>query len=315
MRKILNKYKKFKKSQESLYNFIIWCYGTIYNKIRLKFWCYILRSRPIAESFLTNKAKLRFEKKYKKELGKKYTYTIDKNSTIPKVIWWCWLQGEENAPELAKICLKSVRKNFPDYTINIVTMDNIKNYVKIPLSVYQKFNSGIISGAFFSDILRLNLLAEHGGIWIDSTVYCSGTETIEKIKNNDLFMYSNVVSTNSDIIKMSSWLIAASNSNMYIKEAASLINKYAERMYYLDDYFICHIILTILADKYDNILKKNIILNNTNPHMLAEVINDKFCREQYEEIIKCSSFHKLNRHIVLEDSNTYYAYIKNKMLS
>lgn len=28
----------------------------------------------------------------------------------PKVIWWCWLQGYDNAPEIVKACYNSLKK-------------------------------------------------------------------------------------------------------------------------------------------------------------------------------------------------------------
>ena len=48
---------------------------------------------------------------------------------------------------------------------------NLNDYVVIPEYIINKVKSGIISFTHFSDIVRLSLLAEHGGLWIDSTVY------------------------------------------------------------------------------------------------------------------------------------------------
>ena len=37
----------------------------------------------------------------------------------------------------------------------------------------QKYKAGIISRTHYSDLLRLSLLAQHGGVWLDATFYCS----------------------------------------------------------------------------------------------------------------------------------------------
>ena len=44
----------------------------------------------------------------------------------------------------------------------------------IPDWVKAKQEAGIITRTNLSDLLRLSLLAEHGGLWLDSTFYCSG---------------------------------------------------------------------------------------------------------------------------------------------
>lgn len=113
---------------------------------------------------------------------------------FPKIIWWSWLQGESEAPELAKVCLESLRKNFPDYKIVIVTNDNLDNYVKLPQTILDKFNAGWIKGAHFADIIRLNLLAKYGGVWMDATVFCTGNRFIKVIEISDMFMYQNLLS-------------------------------------------------------------------------------------------------------------------------
>lgn len=43
----------------------------------------------------------------------------------PKVVWWYWLQGEENAQEIVKACLSSLRKNLTqDYEIRVIDENN-----------------------------------------------------------------------------------------------------------------------------------------------------------------------------------------------
>lgn len=312
MNKVLKKYQKVRNSGLKSRDFWLWFIGTILNKLKNRIYTYLVIDTDLAMACSANKVKLKLVKKYKKkDQLNMQNIAEDASESFPKIVWWCWLQGEDEAPELAKICLASIRKNFEGYDIRVVTKDNIEEYVEIPKSIYKKLDAGIISGAFFSDILRLNLLAKHGGIWIDSTVYCSDDKLISKIEENDLFMYKNVLSTNSKIIQMSSWLIAARRGNRYLNHAASLLTDYAVNMHYLEDYFVCHIILSILADEY-SIWDNMMLYNNTDPHMLSQVINTPFSIAQYNEIINRSSFHKLNRHESTESKEyTYYDFIKD----
>lgn len=232
--------------------------------------------------------------------------------TLPKKIWWCWLQGEKDIPELPSICLKSLRRNLKDYKINIITLDNLKKYVVLPEEIYNKYNIGWISGAQFSDIIRLALLAKYGGIWIDSTVYCTDNKLMKIIENNNMFMFQNVMTTNSDVIKMSSWLMASKKQNPYIVEASRLLIDYHIRNSYTEDYFLCHLILTMLISKYQDIWNEMDILNNINPHVMQYMLNKPYSKEDFDRITRNSSFHKLNRHIKFKTGNTIFNFIRNQ---
>lgn len=94
-------------------------------------------------------------------------------------IWICWWQGLEQAPEIVKICIESIRQNAKNHKVTLITDDNYKEYVHIPSWVEQKRDKGIISKTHFADLLRLSLLAEHGGMWLDATFFCVSPE-IEK---------------------------------------------------------------------------------------------------------------------------------------
>ena len=235
-----------------------------------------------------------------------------KKKQLPRVIWWCWFQGEENIPELAKICLDSLRKHMPSYKITIITLENLTNYIIMPDFILRKFRAGWISGATFSDIIRLALLARYGGIWIDATVYCSDNRMIKLIENNNMFMYQNVLSSNSNVIKMSSWLMATKKGNPYIIEAHKLLMSYYKNTNYTEDYFLCHLILTMLIKKYPTIWNDMDIANNVNPHMLQHVLNNSFSEQLFNRIINKSSFHKLNRHIQFKKGDTFYNHLKSE---
>lgn len=90
-------------------------------------------------------------------------------------IWMCWWQGEENAPEIVKACIDSVRRNAGGHEVVVITDENFSDYVDIPDWVLEKVRAGIMSRTNLSDLLRLSLLAEHGGMWLDATFFCTGS--------------------------------------------------------------------------------------------------------------------------------------------
>lgn len=90
-------------------------------------------------------------------------------------IWMCWWQGEENAPEIVRACIDSVRRNAGGHEVVVITDENLSEYVDIPEWVLEKVRAGVMSRTNLSDLLRLSLLAEHGGMWLDATFFCSGS--------------------------------------------------------------------------------------------------------------------------------------------
>lgn len=123
----------------------------------------------------------------------KYSYSINnvldkstENNDDEMPIWQCWLQGTNNMPDLVKICMQSVKKFNPNRKIIILTEENIKDYIKLPDYIIEKYKKGIIPKPQFSDILRLSILKEYGGVWIDATIYLTG-KLPEGIFSSDFF--------------------------------------------------------------------------------------------------------------------------------
>lgn len=88
-----------------------------------------------------------------------------------RIIWICWFQGLESAPELVKRCIASVYKHTDEFKVIIITDKNFSNYLSLPSDIIEKYNSGLIGKAHFSDVLRCCLLHEYGGVWLDATIF------------------------------------------------------------------------------------------------------------------------------------------------
>jgi hypothetical protein len=86
----------------------------------------------------------------------------------PKRIWTYW-DREDRIPKTVKMCMRGWAKWNPDYEIILLTKKNYKGYVTIPeeLTSHPNFND---MPARFADLVRVWVLAEHGGIWIDSSI-------------------------------------------------------------------------------------------------------------------------------------------------
>lgn len=85
---------------------------------------------------------------------------------IPKIIHYCWFGGNP-LPKLAKKCIKSWKKYCPDYEIICWDESNF-DISKCPLYVRQAYDAK--KWAFVSDYVRLKLVYEYGGIYMDTDV-------------------------------------------------------------------------------------------------------------------------------------------------
>ncbi len=88
---------------------------------------------------------------------------------IPKKIWLLWLQGEQQAPPLVRCCLEQWRQKNPGWQVILLDRRNLEQFIQLqlPPSRLSKLTS-----QHQSDLIRLALLEQHGGVWADATTFC-----------------------------------------------------------------------------------------------------------------------------------------------
>lgn len=84
---------------------------------------------------------------------------------IPKIIHYCWF-GHGEKPELAKKCIASWRRFCPDFEIREWNEDNC-DYLAIP---FMAEAYAAKKYAFVSDVMRLIVLEQYGGVYFDTDV-------------------------------------------------------------------------------------------------------------------------------------------------
>lgn len=94
----------------------------------------------------------------------------DNEDCEKKNIWVCWWQGERNMPEMVKKCFGSIIKHSNGHPVKLITFDNYKDYVSIDERIVEKVKNGKFKLAHLADLVRLKLLEQYGGLWLDSTM-------------------------------------------------------------------------------------------------------------------------------------------------
>ena len=109
-----------------------------------------------------------------------------------KIIWTAWLQGVNDLPRAIDESFKAMERHAGDYDVRIVTLANLNDYLKVDANVLKRFNNKQISAAHFTDYIRVLLLKNYGGVWLDATQYMT-RELPEDIWNYDLLVWNKVV--------------------------------------------------------------------------------------------------------------------------
>lgn len=257
-----------------------------------------------------------WRKKYKKKIVKYINLDskmeFQKGNVKPQeYIFTCWLQGYENAPRIVQKCIDSLQQYSGNAKLVIITEENIGNYITLPTYIIEKWKSGFIPNAQFSDILRVFLLCKYGGIWLDSTVMLFDEIPKEYLKE-DLFFFQTSFLDNNDP-GISNWFIYSkySNNPLLLDLKASLLN-FWKRNKRLSDYYIFHDFVSILAgsDKYRNYWRKIPYINNVAPHVLQKELFEKYSDSRLKQITSISSIQKLTyKKSNMVEANSNYRYI------
>lgn len=155
---------------------------------------------------------------------------------IPKKIHYIWL-GRKDKNKLSEVCLLSWKIYNPDFEIIEWNEENL-NLEKI-CKESEFFNECLKRRlwAFMADYLRIKILYENGGIYIDTDVQC--IKPINELLNHDLLLGYEI---NNDI---NTGIIGASKHNEFIK---NVLNFYNNKIMDSKVYTIPNVMKSVISD-------------------------------------------------------------------
>jgi hypothetical protein len=138
-----------------------------------------------------------------------------------KKIWFLWLQGIDSAPHIVKCCYQSWCLHNPGWEIVLLNNSNLNEYLRLSIDD-EKLKR--LSNAAFSDLVRVNLLAEHGGVWCDATTFCTKPldDWLDDYCKSGFFAFRN---PGKDRV-LSSWFLASEKDNHLTETLAKSVTDY-----------------------------------------------------------------------------------------
>jgi len=79
-----------------------------------------------------------------------------------------WFQGFDKAPDVVKWCVHSWKHYNPTWKIILLDNNNLHEYVDLSKLTFDED----IQLCHLSDMVRMILLRDHGGLWVDATAFC-----------------------------------------------------------------------------------------------------------------------------------------------
>lgn len=259
--------------------------------------------------------KILYYRKVYRGLKRKYAYAADVTpeglrfgeESPENAIWVYWKQGIENAPDIVKCCIESIKRN-THYNIILLTENNYRDYVKFPDYIIESLNSGKMSTAAFSDLLRFSLLERYGGTWMDSTVFLSGSMP-DYITEAELFAYHDSFGLIDNPAELSVWLLHSKKHNQIIQRTRNIAFEYWKHENHVVEYLLPYIILTMV---YENDPIEMPYVNSEYCRLMFKEFDQNFSEKVYKHIISLTPVHKLSYKLepdLLEKQGTFYQHL------
>ena len=239
-------------------------------------------------------------------LHKRYGYVIDKykNKNVTETnpikfddnIWIFWHSGIDNMPDIVRACYNSVLQNAENYKVQLLTDENLENFIDIPYYILKKKEQGLISIQHFSDYVRMAVLSRYGGIWMDATVLLTSPIKLVtpsyfiSIKNYDLKYVPNRG-------KWNIFFIGGGKGNILFAFMTEMLSEYWKKHNDIIDYFYTDYCINVAYNEIAGI-KEMIdslprLSSECDVHSLLHVRNMPVNEKIYSNIVEHINIHKL----------------------
>ncbi|BBL76474.1 capsular polysaccharide synthesis protein [Methylomagnum ishizawai] len=165
---------------------------------------------------------------------------------LSRIIWLLWLQGWDQAPEVAWAGRASWEKRNPGWQVHALDQANVVDFLS-PEGSKRVFSTPKQPEAM-SDQIRLELLHQHGGVWADATTLCARPldEWLPQAMPNGFFAFALPGHDRSHGRMIATWFLGAEKGGYIIEQWRNAARRYWNGRARRDNYFWVHLLFTKL---------------------------------------------------------------------
>lgn len=198
-------------------------------------------------------------------------------------------------PKIVNVALASLRK-FHKGRVIYLSNENLSDYVRLPEHVERLYKRGLMLEALHSDLIRLCLLVQYGGVWCDATCYHVAPFP-KQVADAPFFMFSNpIIGKVRWPLENSNWFIKSDAGNVLLRKTYNFLCEYYVHYQRPLTYLIFHVVVALLIHKDAECRKiwdEVPYVCNSMPHLLAFSFANRFTPERLKQKKEACFVHKL----------------------
>lgn len=213
-----------------------------------------------------------------------YSSPIAATEDLP--IWVYW-NDASNMPKMVECCVERIKKNSNGRKVIIVTECTVSDYLNLDEIVWRKYREGKISRTHFCDIVRIALLYQYGGVWMDCTLLL--TQPLPNYVTSSTFYTNHLNKVDQNNIgggRWSTFFLACHPGNLMMKAALDVFVEYWHRYDNIVDYVWMDYIFNMLYNHIPAVRQMidSVPENNPDIWIMQTKIGQAFSQEDYKAL-------------------------------
>jgi hypothetical protein len=169
-------------------------------------------------------------------------HSMERQQWIPKNVYTFWVSDNPKESSFVLMCIKTWYKHLPDWQIHVITEKNLGHYAPESMALRDQLKNGekrvLQCIQKFSDLVRLEVLATHGGVWLDASVFMTSSlnwiHTKQRKHRCTLLGYLNPIREHTQV--MENWFIACTPAHPFVLYwRLEYIKSFKNTIKYLED--------------------------------------------------------------------------------
>lgn len=234
-----------------------------------------------------------------------------------KNIWLIWWQGiDSSTPKHTIENIKQIKRLNPDWNVTVVSKYNYKKFVHPRSRIIEYAEKGRISLPHISDYIRVLLLKEQGGVYIDVNFFA--LKPFDTFAQFPFYTIKHGLFSDFHICKglWHTGLMAAYKNNPLYCFVADMYNAYLDDYDFIPSYFFIDALISIGYENIPAIRTEidNVPYNNKYYNFINENGNSEYDKDKWNELLENTCFYNVSHKktfikVTDDKKETYFSHL------